>query len=439
MRIRSDAACPVQAWTPPWVSGSWRRMARGVGCGVGMVIGMVGGACWISGAPTGWAAEVPADPRGPGTARMAARLEEVARTARPMANRFLSADQADLLTREMREHPERGQLPAARYQLGEALLNAGRNREALVEFGEVERLMAASGASWSATNRVNLRLNVALAHLREAERLNCLSNHNADSCLLPIRAAGVHRITDPSFRAIGVLTNLLSEFPDNLAARWLLNVASMTVGRHPQGVRAPWLIPESVFASEAAFPRFRDAGPAAGLGVNELSGASVVEDFDGDERLDVLVTSIGLRDPMRFFRNRGDGTFAESTREAGLTGLTGGLHALAGDYDNDGDLDVLVLRGGWMRDEGRHPNSLLMNRGDGTFEDVTEASGMLSFHPTQAAVWFDFDGGRLAGPVHRQRIDSPRDPASVRVVPQPEGTGPSGRLRGSVGCRGWGM
>jgi hypothetical protein len=41
---------------------------------------------------------------------------------------------------------------------------------------------------------------------------------------------------------------------------------------------------------------------------------------------------------------------------------------------------------------GHHPNSLLKNRGDGTFEDVTETAGLLSFHPTQTATWFDFDG-----------------------------------------------
>ncbi|HMJ91564.1 MAG TPA: CRTAC1 family protein, partial [Candidatus Acidoferrum sp.] len=41
---------------------------------------------------------------------------------------------------------------------------------------------------------------------------------------------------------------------------------------------------------------------------------------------------------------------------------------------------------------GHHPNSLLRNNGDGTFEDVAEQAGILSFHPTQTATWFDFDG-----------------------------------------------
>ncbi len=210
--------------------------------------------------------------------------------------------------------------------------------------------------------------------------------------MLPLRGGGVHRWREPSRQAIGILTNVLAEFPGSLAARWLLNVASMTVGEYPDQVPARWLIPPSVFASEVAFPRFREAAPAAGLAPNELSGGSVVDDFDGDGLLDVMVTSIGLRDQMRFYRNNGDGTFAAREREAGLLGLTGGLNLVPADYDNDGHLDVFVLRGAWMREEGKHPNSLLRNRGDGTFEDVTEAAGLLSFHPTQTAVWFDFDG-----------------------------------------------
>jgi hypothetical protein len=71
--------------------------------------------------------------------------------------------------------------------------------------------------------------------------------------------------------------------------------------------------------------------------------------------------------------------------------LTGGLNLVQADYNNDGFLDVLVLRGAWFGEAGRHPNSLLRNNGDGTFSDVTDEAGLLSFHPTQTAAWFDFD------------------------------------------------
>ena len=69
--------------------------------------------------------------------------------------------------------------------------------------------------------------------------------------------------------------------------------------------------------------------------------------------------------------------------------MVGGLNLVHADYDNDGWLDVLVLRGAWLN-EG-HPNSLLHNNGDGTFEDVTEESGLFAPSPTQTAAWGDYD------------------------------------------------
>ena len=65
---------------------------------------------------------------------------------------------------------------------------------------------------------------------------------------------------------------------------------------------------------------------------------------------------------------------------------------LQADYDNDGDVDVLVLRGAWLSRSGLHPNSLLRNNGDGTFTDVTFDSGLGEEHfPTQTASWADYD------------------------------------------------
>ena len=64
------------------------------------------------------------------------------------------------------------------------------------------------------------------------------------------------------------------------------------------------------------------------------------------------------------------------------------IHA---DYDNDGDNDVFLLRGAWFEEKGRHPNSLLRNCGDGSFEDVTIQAGVYSEYPTQTACRADFN------------------------------------------------
>jgi hypothetical protein len=322
---------------------------------------------------------------------MAATLERLAQQARPMDNPFLSRQRVAALRSAMAAKPGMTNSPEMLFTFGTELLNAGENRAALDVFDGVERLSQAAGG-WNADNEINVRLNQALCYLRMGEQVNCLSNHNADSCLMPIRGGGVHRWQEGSRGAVGVLTNLLSRHPDNLAARWLLNLAAMTVGDYPAGVPTRWLIPPATFASAYDIKPFVEVAAPAGLAANGLSGGSVVDDFDNDGLLDVMVTSIGLRDQMQFFHNNGDGTFSDRTREAGLIGLTGGLNCVSGDFNNDGFLDVLVLRGAWMREEGRFPNSLLKNNGNGTFEDVTEAAHVLSFHPTQTAAWFDFDG-----------------------------------------------
>jgi hypothetical protein len=72
------------------------------------------------------------------------------------------------------------------------------------------------------------------------------------------------------------------------------------------------------------------------------------------------------------------------------------MNMLQADYDNDGHLDVLVLRGaGLLGELGDQPPSLLRNRGDGTFEDVTEKAGLLFFAPSQCGAWGDFDNDGL--------------------------------------------
>jgi hypothetical protein len=133
---------------------------------------------------------------------------------------------------------------------------------------------------------------------------------------------------------------------------------------------------------------------AGELGLDEpmkLSGGSIMEDFDGDGNLDVMCSSIGFQEQLRLFHNNGDGSFTERTAEAGLVGEFGGINLIQTDYNNDGFPDILVLRGGWMGTGGHFPKSLLRNNGDGTFEDVTEAAGLLSLNPCQTAVWFDYD------------------------------------------------
>ncbi len=133
---------------------------------------------------------------------------------------------------------------------------------------------------------------------------------------------------------------------------------------------------------------------AAGLGldINSRAGGVIVDDFNNDGYLDIVTSGWGLDDPMHYFQNNKDGTFSDLTEQSGLKGITGGLNIQQMDYNNDGNMDIFVLRGAWnTQGFGNQPSSLLRNNGDGTFTDVTISSGLLFFHPTQAAVWADFN------------------------------------------------
>jgi hypothetical protein len=190
---------------------------------------------------------------------------------------------------------------------------------------------------------------------------------------------------------VKILTEQLNEFPDDLKARWLLNIACMTLGEYPDNVPSKWLIPPRAFESDYQMPRFYDVAGNLGLDLSSLSGGTIVEDFDGDGNLDIMISSLAVHDQLRYFHNNGDGTFTERTEEAGLIGETGGLNIMQTDYNNDGWPDVLVLRGAWFGVEGHYPLSLLRNNGNETFDDVTEEAGLLRFHPAQAATWFDYN------------------------------------------------
>ena len=84
---------------------------------------------------------------------------------------------------------------------------------------------------------------LALAYLRLGERTNCVGNHMAESCIYPIRGDGVY--TDPyaTQKAIAIYEDVLRRNSKDLEARWLLNIAYMTLGTYPAGVPESMLIP----------------------------------------------------------------------------------------------------------------------------------------------------------------------------------------------------
>jgi len=262
----------------------------------------------------------------------------------------------------------------------------GEMDQAIEAFEQAGRIAAAEATEQLPLLSITEALGIA--HLHKAEMENGVFHAPGERCLLSGRPGRGFENTPDVVEAIGYFVRYLEEKPDELEVRWLLNVAHMYAGTYPDGVPPAHLIPPEAFASAEDAGRFVDVAEEAGLVSVSRAGGLIVDDFDNDGRLDVVTSSLDSCAPMQFFRRTEAGPFDERASAAGLAGQLGGLNIVQTDYDNDGNLDILVLRGAW---ETPQRKSLLRNNGDGTFTDVTVASGLATLTSTQAAVWVDTD------------------------------------------------
>ena len=135
-----------------------------------------------------------------------------------------------------------------------------------------------------------------------------------------------------------------------------------------------------------------------------MCGGVAMFDYNNDGRMDLFFTNGALlKDPMppgtppdkteprfwnRLYRQRVDGTFEDVTERAGLKGEGFSMGVAAGDYDNDGNVDLYVT--------GYGANHLYHNNGNGTFTDVSRNAGVSAEGWSTSAGWFDYDhDGRL--------------------------------------------
>ena len=281
-------------------------------------------------------------------------------------------------------------------KLAEVELHLGRERESIEQFN---RAIAVAKKMYGETPPL-LSFWLGVAYLRLGETQNCCQRATPNSCILPIQGDAVHTKPEGSQQAQQMFLNVLKKVPKNseiyYRSLWLLNIAAMTVGEYPQGIPAEYLIPVDAFESKVSFPRFNNVAQKMGVHEFSSSGGAIGDDFDNDGDMDLVVSSWNAIEQVRFLRNNQDGTFTDQTEAAGLKGILGGLNLIHADFNNDGFMDFFVLRGGWLGPGGRHPNSLLQNNGDGTFTDVSFDAGLVSVNsPTQTGTWNDFNNDGL--------------------------------------------
>ncbi|MEX2301588.1 MAG: CRTAC1 family protein, partial [Bryobacterales bacterium] len=130
--------------------------------------------------------------------------------------------------------------------------------------------------------------------------------------------------------------------------------------------------------------------------VETMAGGLAVFDYNNDGRPDIFFANGAKMPEMkktaakynnRLYRNEGGLKFTDVTEKTGLTGAGYSMGAAAGDYDNDGNVDLFVA--------GVYKNILYRNTGQGTFTEVTAKSGIKSDRWSVAAGWFDYNNDGL--------------------------------------------
>ena len=148
--------------------------------------------------------------------------------------------------------------------------------------------------------------------------------------------------------------------------------------------------------------------------LSSVGAAVAAADYDGDGYPDLYVVNSGRDDHNHLFHNRGDGTFQDVTERAGVgcTNRQGGcMHAIWGDINNDGLLDLYVVKWG-------ETNTLYLNQGNGVFKEITRQAGVAYWGYANAATFLDYDrDGHLDILLCNYFAEEVKDPATGKMVP----------------------
>jgi hypothetical protein len=180
--------------------------------------------------------------------------------------------------------------------------------------------------------------------------------------------------------------------------------AQGAVGEQIEGDRMQSFAPVVMSKQTESSPfRFAEIAKEAGIDFVHFSGMTddkhfptangsgvAVFDYDGDGLLDIYFASATLlplgtaeKGPNRLYKNLGNNRFRDETEKSGL-GYRGFCHGIiAGDIDNDGDVDVFLCNYG--------SNVLYLNNGNGTFKDISKAAGIDKPNWSSGGAMLDYD------------------------------------------------
>lgn len=159
-----------------------------------------------------------------------------------------------------------------------------------------------------------------------------------------------------------------------------------------------WVIPNKLYTNDYPNPGFVDDSESSGADIGLYGMGIAVGDYDEDQDFDYYITNLG----RNVLLNQDGGDFTDVTTDAGVENdganelLYTSWATFFLDFDNDSWQDLFVCNGhistiDLLDNHEADPNKLYRNNGDGTFEDVSEISGLDNEQIARGAAWCDYD------------------------------------------------
>ena len=251
----------------------------------------------------------------------------------------------------------------------------------IARYRERLKRVPSDAATRTELGRVLIKLGLyeqALAELTEAAR-------DPGSRALALHEAAVAYYRAGKCREAALTASrAMEEDPANERVRAWGWLAAQSLGGYPEEVPARHRMEMRVGYAQPSV-EFEDIAPQIGLDKTSAGRGLCVFDYDNDGLLDVVITAAHAG--CSLYHNNGDGTFSDVSIASGLDNCVNGFIVAAADYDNDGNTDLFVTRIGFYYGD----TTLFRNNGDGTFTDVTRQAGLAHWGPSFTATWADYN------------------------------------------------
>ena len=208
----------------------------------------------------------------------------------------------------------------ARLSLSHQKMIRGEAEEAAMQIEVILRLMQRAidnGAAWETQrNFVYKRRGIAYMHL--AEQVRCGVDRGPENCTVAPAWSRPEHHAQFYAEALESFLTYLEHYPQDISARWLVNVSANALDQHPGAVPEALRIPLFSESMRPSLSRFPDRAPLLGIDAYDQAGGVMVEDFDGDGLLDIVTSTMDTFGSLRLFENVADRGFAERTAGSGL-------------------------------------------------------------------------------------------------------------------------